>query len=50
MNNLVFRVYVDSGLCVWVCRITRRHHWVNASYREQACTRCPRFRARTDQR
>lgn len=48
MNGVVFRIYVDSGLCVWVCRITRRHHFLPSSYRDESCTRCSLIRRRTD--
>jgi hypothetical protein len=48
MSDLIFRAYHDSGAATLVCKVTRLHHWVNASYRDQACTRCPKFRPRKD--
>lgn len=50
MTNLIYRAFYDTGLSAIVCRITRRHHCLPSSYRDESCTRCPLIRPRTDQR
>lgn len=49
MTGILYRAYIDSGFPILICKVTRRHLWVNASYREEACRRCPNtFRPRKD--
>lgn len=48
MSDLVYRIWIDTGMSAWVCRITHRHHCLPSSYRDQSCTRCPHIEPRTD--
>jgi hypothetical protein len=48
MSGLLFRLYHDTGISAWVCRITGYHSCKTASYRDVSCTRCPYIGPRTD--
>jgi hypothetical protein len=48
MSNLIFRIWIDSGMSAMICRIRRQHSCLPSSYRDESCTRCSYIGPRSD--